>query len=111
MFSVDKKNNIKLTRGDDLTIHYPQMDSSGNHYELGENDYLVLTVKEDSSQAEPTFRVQAENGSHDIVIPPALHKDLPFGTYKYDIEVFLGNGKHYTPTAYKDFVITEEVGW
>ena len=61
MFSVDKKNNIKLTRGDDLTIHYPLMDSSGNPYELGENDYLVLTVKEDSSQVDPTFRVQAEN--------------------------------------------------
>lgn len=111
MFKIDSRDNITLTRGDDLTIHYDVQDVNGNPYVLGEYDYIVLTVKEDADQEEPTFRVQAPNGSNDIVIPSSLHANLPFATYKYDIEVFLGNGKHFTPTAYKDFTISEEVGW
>lgn len=111
MVKIDSRENITLTRGDDLTINYSIQDIEGNPYTLGKYDYIVFTVKEDADQKEPTFQIKVPNGSNSIEILSELHKNLPFGTYKYDIEVFLGNGKHYTPTAYKDFIISEEVGW
>ena len=67
---------------------FSRTDSGKTEIEMGENDYLVLTVREIASESSPILlRVEGQKGKNII----ALHEnetDLPVGKYSADIRLY-----------------------
>jgi hypothetical protein len=100
---------IYLTRGDSAALN---LKLSGAV--LSEQDEVVLTVKK-SPAASRLIRKHPAAGSaypkYRFVFTPEDTKNLPFGSYQWDIRINLANGGIYTPPAFPQlFYIGEVIG-
>lgn len=100
-------NTIELTRGDTLSLHIDLIDDNGQPYELADGDTLALTVKKSVKDEKALI----QKSGQDITIEPADTSSLKYGTYKYDAQLTLADGRVTTVIKPSDFVVGEEVTW
>lgn len=103
-----KGNTIKLTRGDTAYLTVPIKSALGEEYTLSSKDTLTLSVKETTSSTEYLFQ-KILTGTNVFHIEPQDTASIPFGNYKYDIQLNTANGDVYTIIDVSTFTILEEV--
>lgn len=110
MLYVQPDGTIKLTRGDTawLTVDIDNA-STGEPYELDEDDELVLTVKASTKDDSPILIQKTINGSKVFHIEPDDTKDLKYAKYKYDIQLTTIAGDVYTIIEPSAFEVLAEV--
>jgi hypothetical protein len=108
MLNVSSNGEIRLTRGDTARLTVDIMDDEGLPYVLQEKDTLTLTVKKDYEDTTPAIEKEIE-GNNMFHIEPADTAGLPFGSYKYDVQLKTEDGDVYTVIADKIFTILKEV--
>ena len=116
---VDGK--IHMTKGDNevLPVNLSMHDQA---YEMGENDRLILTVRELPNKNSPLlFRAESNPGSDEIIIPAEATAEMKPGYYSADIEFVGSNGEPTTlwpdctevkpdeNKSFKNFILTPEV--
>jgi hypothetical protein len=103
-----KGNTISLTRGDTAYLTVPITSALGEEYTLSAKDTLTLSVKKNTSDTEYLFQ-KVLTGTNVFHIEPQDTASIPFGMYKYDIQLNTANGDVYTIIDVSTFVILEEV--
>lgn len=101
-------NNIRLTRGDTAYLTVPITMDNGEEYAIQNGDTLVMSVKRTVDDSEYCFQkfVQNDNTIH---IDPVDTDVLPFGKYKYDIQLNKADGDVFTLIDVATFEILPEV--
>jgi hypothetical protein len=101
MFTINRKNEIKLTQGDtaflDITI---------TNYDPVEGDILYFTVKKDITSMENTIQKKITEFDSNVakVVLNTLDTSIDIDTYIYDIQLSLADGRVNTvilPTAFE----------
>ena len=114
-FSVIR-NRISITRGDSAQITLTIWDRvTGKLFVPGPDDRLTFTVKRELSDEAPLVVKTLENGivcreqECLLLLVPEDTAQLPFGAYRYDVELVLASG--YTDTVIPPslFLVTGEV--
>lgn len=101
-------NNVKLTRGDTAYLTVPIVMENGEEYVIQNGDTLILSVKKTVSDADYCFQKFVPNDTT-IHIEPSDTENLPFGKYKYDIQLNKANGDRFTLIDVATFEILPEV--
>lgn len=110
MFEVDKKQNIKITRGDSAYFTVGMVAKKSRiPYEPQTGDVVRFAVKKDYEDETVLIRKTIPNDTLLLHLVPSDTKDLPFGDYVYDVELTKANGDVDTFIDKKIFKITEEV--
>lgn len=94
--------NIKLTRGDSATLSV-----SLDGYEMQDGDALTLSCKVDPSKEEYLFQLTAVDNA--FTFTPETTAELPFGAYRYDIQLDTAAGEVYTVIPVSSFTVMEEI--
>ena len=103
---------IDLIRNDSLILTFKRIDGNGDII-TEEADKIFFTVKQNNITSTVVFQKTKEdmefnNGTYRFTILPEDTVNLPYGTYKYDLEVI--NGTDYKKTiSIGDFNILDEV--
>lgn len=101
MFKILRDNEIRITRGDDAIFN-----CSIRGRELAEGDVLTMTVRK---RAETAVEIELKSTDGRFELPSTATKSLPFGTYRYDIELLTYTGKRQTIIPYSKFIVEEEI--
>lgn len=101
MIFIDKISDgnqlINLTVGDDATLEVPLKTDDGEAYEMGENEYLVFTVREKADANSPImFELESDAGSNEISISHDDTKDFAPGYYSAEVQLMTEDGKRLT---------------
>ena len=105
-FDITKKV-IKITRGDSGQFRFTAKDkATGEPYDYS-NDLAEFTVKKNTRTKTVIFKKRIIGTV--VTIEPADTKDLPYGTYKYDIQLITPDEDVYTVIDPHDFIVTDEV--
>jgi hypothetical protein len=114
-FSVIR-NRISITRGDSAQITLTIRDRvTGRPFVPGTDDRLTFTVKRELSDEIPLVVKTLDNGivrrEQDclLVLAPEDTAQIPFGTYRYDVELVLASGYTDTVIPPSPFIVTGEV--
>jgi hypothetical protein len=114
-FSVIR-NRISITRGDSAQIMLTIRDRvTGKPFVPGPDDRLTFTVKRELSDEIPLVVKTLDNGimrrEQDclLVLAPEDTAQIPFGTYRYDVELVLASGYTDTVIPPSPFIVTGEV--
>lgn len=114
-FSVIR-NRISITRGDSAQITLTIRDRvTGKPFVPGANDRLTFTVKRAVTDKEVLIIKTLDNGiirqESDclLLLLPEDTAVLPFGTYRYDVELVLVSGYTDTVIPPSPFIVTGEV--
>lgn len=115
-------NKIYLTKGDDGVLPVNVTIGDGEPWEIGENDFLTLSVRELPDADSPLLLLAESNiGSNEIIIPSEDTAAMEPGKYSADIQLTDSAGRKYTiwpdvteikPDArrsFNNFVLTPEV--
>lgn len=105
---VIENNKIKLTRGDTMRLTVSLTDSSGAPVVLDQGDSIYFRLKKSAKAEELLINKYGDVSQMLIELDEADTKDIPFGKYKYEIEVVY-DGDHYTIIENEDFTIGEEL--
>jgi hypothetical protein len=110
MYTV-KKTTITLTRGDTLKAQIHITDKEGNPYEIQEGDEVRFAMKKNYSDPDTEVLIvkQVPTDTLILTLEPTDTKDLPFGTYVYDIQLTTAAGEIDTFIAKASLILTEEV--
>ena len=101
-------SEIKLTRGDSATILVQIKDLNGDIYNLEPGDKLLFTMKRNCNTTE--IVIQKDITSDSIInITHDDTKNLDYGSYIFDVQCTLANGKVYTVIEPHLFIIENEV--
>ena len=114
-FSVIR-NRISITRGDSAQITLTIRDRvTGGLFVPGPDDRLTFTVKRELSDEIPLVVKTLDNGivrqEEDclLLLVPEDTAQLPFGAYRYDVELVLASGYTDTVIPPSSFIVTGEV--
>ena len=115
-FSVNKRTEIKLTRGDTLRVSVG-ITKDGQPYTPQEGEVVRFALKPPTLNARETEYVQPDplilkvipNDTMLLELDPADTKSLGFGEYEYDIEITLLDGTVDTFITATKFTLTREV--
>jgi hypothetical protein len=114
-FSVIR-NRISITRGDSAQITLTIRDRvTGQPFVPGPDDRLTFTVKRELSDEAPLVVKTLDNGIVRreqeclLLLVPEDTARLPFGTYRYDVELVLVSGYTDTVIPPSPFIVTGEV--
>lgn len=114
-FSVIR-NRISITRGDSAQITLTIRDRvTGKPFVPGADDRLTFTVKRAVTDKEVLITKTLDNGiirqESDclLLLLPEDTVSLPFGTYRYDVELVLVSGYTDTVIPPSPFIVTGEV--
>lgn len=92
-----ENNVINLTKGDDASITVPLKTDAGETYTLGENEYLIFSVREDPVEESPLLlEVQSSPGSNVITLPHSVTDEVEVGYYSAEVQWMSGDGEKYT---------------
>lgn len=105
---------IELIRNDSMTLSFKRIDAQGEVI-TEEADKIFFTVKQNNITETVVFQktkqdmeFDTETGTYRFTILPEDTVNLPYGTYKYDLEVV--NEPNYKRTiSIGDFNILDEV--
>ena len=103
-----KGNSISLTRGDTLRV-LVSITKDGEAYTPTAYDIIRFALKKKISDPEPLILREIPVDTMILNILPEDTKSLPFGDYKYDIEITTVDGDVDTFIGPARFQITEEV--
>lgn len=107
MFTIDKYNKMRLTKGDTASINIEVVDLDGKPYSIKSTDTITMTVKK-TAKSLVAFSINA-NEEHKIVIHPVNTNSLPTGLYIYDIQLTTQEGNVYTIVPQNFFELLDEV--
>nr|DAQ15412.1 MAG TPA: hypothetical protein [Caudoviricetes sp.] len=114
-FSVIR-NRISITRGDSAEIRLSIRDRvTGQPFVPGPDDRLTFTVKRELSDEASLVVKTLDNGivrreqECILLLVPEDTARLPFGTYRYDVELVLASGYTDTVIPPSPFLVTGEV--
>lgn len=110
MLTIDVLNNIKLTRGDTLTLHV-ELIKDGAPYVPEEGDVIRFALSKaylTQSGYELLKEVEIPGDTLTFTLSATDTKTLNYGTYNYDIQITHEDGAVDTFISAK-LVITEEV--
>lgn len=110
MFKIEKNNKMTLTRGDSAFFDVSIETDSGEEYQVGQGDQLVMTVKASTMQACPDMELKL-TGSASFEIEPEDTRKMRYGHYMYDIQLTTGSGDVFTIVGPAPFHLCEEVTW
>lgn len=110
MLYIEADKTIRLTRGDTayLTVALSNNQSSTS-YTMDENDILTFSVKRKPKTDVDCLVQKVIKGSNTFHIQPEDTKNLPFGKYKYDVQLTTVSGDVYTVIEPTTFEVMEEV--
>lgn len=109
MLRIEQDGTVKLTRGDTAKFKVLlKNDDTNEEYIVKTTDKLTLSIKKSTKDDAPLVQ-RAVIGSNVINIVPTDTKELPFGKYKYDVELETAESEIYTVIEASTFEITEEV--
>lgn len=101
-------NAISLTRGDSLILHVNVMQND-EPYVPQEGDVIRFALKKNVNDENVLILKEIDLTAMQLIIEPEDTKELPYGTYKYDIELTTVGGFVDTFIGPANFKITEEV--
>lgn len=101
-------NRITLVRGDSFYANLSLI-QAGSQYDPQEGDVIKFGMKKDAKDAEALIVKTIPNDTLLLHIYPEDTKELPLGSYVYDIEVTLANGDVDTVINNADFILATEV--
>lgn len=106
-----KKTSITLTRGDTFKAQISITDKDGNPYEMQEGDVVRFAMKKDYSDPDTQVLINKVVPSDTLILTlePEDTKELPFGTYVYDIQLTTAAGEVDTFITKASLTLTEEV--
>ena len=107
--SVKSNGTINLTRGDTFYCKIKLYDQYDDTVTLSPEDLVRFALKENYDDAEPILVIDIPVDTMTLRIAPEDTKELPFGTYVYDIQVTFANGDVNTVIPRKTFNLLEEV--
>lgn len=102
-----KNNTITLTRGDTARIDLA-ISKDGETYDYSP-DTVVFSVKTSTTTPEYVFQKTVTDGV--IYIAPSDTESLPYGTYRYDVQVTTQSGDVCTVIPPSNFIVAPEVTW
>ena len=110
MYTV-KKNSIILTRGDTFKGQISVTDKDGNPYELQEGDTVRFAMKKSYLDADEDVLIVKQIPTDTLILTlnPEDTKELPFGTYVYDVQLTSAAGEVDTFITKASLTLTEEV--
>lgn len=117
-YSINDNNEITLTRGDTFKCTITlQEQEGGEEYKPVEGDTLRFALKHDKMNStksnykdeEPLVRKNIPIDTMTLQLDPVDTKDLPFGSYVYDIEITFADGTVDTFITATKFTLTPEV--
>ena len=114
MFRKDRDDNMWLTRGDNLdldvkNLKYKDEDGQTQTYVFETGDRVFFRLKTPQILRTIELVVDFENNKAHLAIVPSDTIDIPFGEYKYEVEVVTAANKHYTFKDAKKFTIGTEL--
>ena len=110
MYTV-KKTSITLTRGDTFKAQISITDKEGNPYELQEGDSVRFAMKKSFEDADEDVLIVKQIPTDTLILTlnPEDTKNLPFGSYVYDIQLTSAAGEVDTFITKASLTLTEEV--
>lgn len=109
MSSSINGTTITLTRGDTFRAHITITDSNNNEYIPQEGDSIRFAAKKSYKDLKPIIKKDIPISTLILHIAPEDTKKIPFGEYKYDIELKYANGDVDTFITNATLNITEEI--
>lgn len=108
---MQKVSNTKITmtRGDTCKIQLFLSNDNGEPYTPDENDVIRFAAKSSYSDQEPVIYITIPNDTLLLEIRPEDTKELPFGTYVYDMQITFADGSIDTFITKGMLKIEEEV--
>ena len=100
-------NMVMLTRGDTATLLVSLQNPDGSEYIMQDGDVLKLAIKKKVCDAEPLIEKETDGTQFDFA--PSDTEGLPFGDYKYDVQLTTAGGDVYTVMTVSTFRIMEEI--
>ena len=102
------KQKIHLTRGDTLSLELNLTDVNGDPYEPEENDRVVFRLKKNALSDYMLIEQDVDLNTMTLTLSPEQTANLPFGHYKYEIEI-ISNSYNYTVFENEDFYLGKEL--
>lgn len=104
------RQDLSVTRGDTLPVEIAVTDMSGEPVELAGGDVMRLTVKASTALDSPVL-VQKEMTAETGCACELTCEDtsLPYGTYRYDVELETEDGRRFTVVPASKLKVTGEV--
>jgi hypothetical protein len=102
-----KGNQIFLTRGDTMFIKLSLEKEDGTDYVPTEADRIYFRLKKYATYPDILIEKQLAGMILELTPNDTIH--LNFGTYRYEIELVTGDGRHYTVISDEPFTIEEEI--
>lgn len=110
MLEILENDDIRLTRGDTARLRFSLTNKvTKAPYEVKSDDVITFTVKQDYESDEVLIEKKSV-GVAEVHIKPEDTKPLPFGKYKYDVQLTTADGDNYTFIEKKTFHVDKEVG-
>lgn len=113
----ERTNEIKLTRGDSLSVKIDLYNSAGEVYTPEEGDRIRFALKRSDirndrkgfKDEDPLIEKSIPIDTLTLELAPTDTKSLAFITYAYDIEMTFANGRVDTFVQNAKFTIMPEV--
>ena len=102
-----KGNNLYLTRGDTAFLKIELTDNKGERYEMKDGDALYFRMKRSTTSRDILVEKQIADGA--LQINESDTKDLDFGMCRYEVELVMAEGHHYTVIENASFEIGPEL--
>lgn len=99
--------DIQLTRGDSGIFNIDIKNPNGSTYVRESGDNLIFTVKKNTKITE--ILLQKEIDGLILQINPEDTENIPYGTYKYDIQLTTKTGEVFTVIGPNNFTLRSEV--
>ena len=106
---VVSENQIYLTRGDTLTITLSLTNDDGSAYVPDDSDKIYFRLKKFAATTEILVEKEINVSNMILQLNENDTKNLPFGDYRYEIELVKANGSHYTVIENELFTIGKEL--
>lgn len=104
---VITNDEVILTRGDSADIIVNITDANGDIYTPAEGDVIKFTLKKNCNTSDIIIQKTLVNSV--ISLQPADTKDLPYGTYYFDVQLTTAGDGVYTVVSPHRFIIDKEV--
>lgn len=107
MFTIDKQNNMRLTRKDTLDLDVKTYHEDGTEHQLVSGDRMVFRMGTGANVVKDLM-IDVVNNVATLHLDPVDTANLSFTTYKYEIEFIGADGQVNTVVENKNFEIGVE---
>lgn len=101
-------STITMTRGDTLSLTVGIMQGD-DEYQVQAGDVIRFAMKRFYTDSEPLIIKVIDNDSLSLQLDPEDTKNLPFGSYVYDVEITMEDGTVDTFISEAKITLAKEV--